>query len=270
MRTIRTACLAALCAGALATPAEAANRIEGTWSFGRGLVEITPAGGVGAYKGIVTRKLKFTFCPHPVRERMWEIVDLRNGTYRGSHINYHRRDCSRDPGAPALWRVRKQGKKELLDLCANDPGSKPPTTFTGDCKVLKRAAPPRDLSQTCGSDRARASRSGQDVCLEGPAELRTTGCVRRRGRVVHRFRIKLKKKSRGGGLVNRRSRVKAVRFKLDGKAKGTDRRPPFLVAMKGAKLKPGGHTLVADVRLQVPRSKKKRRKKLTFKFDACG
>lgn len=269
MRTIRTACLAALCAGALVAPAEAANRIEGTWAFKGGRVEITPAGGVGAYKGIITRRLKFAFCTHPLGERMWRIVDLANGTYRGSHINYHRTGCTRDPGARALWRVRKKRGRELLDFCANDPGSSPPT-FTRACHVLTRVAPARDLAVICGSGRVRSSAAGQDVCIEGPAELREFGCVRTRGEVLHRFRVELKKKPRGRGLVNRGSRVRLVKFRLDGKPKGGDRRTPFLVTMKGAKLKPGGHTLVADVRLQVPRSKKKLRKKLTFKFDACG
>lgn len=278
MRRLRVYCLAGVLAAVVATPAEAANRIEGTWSFGRGLVEITPAGTAGSYKGVIVRRLTFAKCAHPRGERMWRIFDLEDGTYRGSHVNYRTPDCQEDPGAPAIWRVRKVGRTQVLDFCANDPGTEAPSGFGGEnCRTLKRAAPARDLAQICGSGKVLVSqrrRSGQDLCVVGPRELRRYGCVRRRGRIVHQFDVVLKRKSRRRGLVPANARLKSVKFRLDRRAARADRRRPFRFSVKASKLAAGPHALVADALLRVPatKSEPKRsiRKKVRFKFDACA
>ena len=115
--------------------------------------------------------------------------------------------------------------------------------------------------ERCGRTR------GPNVCLEGPEDLRRLGCVRR-GDFVHRFRVKLKVR-RGGLLVNRRSRVRIVYFSLDRRAGGTDRKRPYYAEVDGRALRPGRHVLRADVRLRVPRSGQRFRKRLAFPFPTC-
>lgn len=276
MRVIRTCGLVLLCCGGLlAAPAHATNRIEGTWYFGVGLVEITPAGSPNVFKGTVYRRMQFSYCPHLPGERMWEIKPAESGIYRGTHINYFRKDCSRDPGAPSIWRVRKVEGTDILDFCSNDPGQPPPTEFNDRCVPLRRAAPARDLSRVCSSGpvaRTSGSRADKAVCVEGPAALRRNGCVSRRGRIVHRFNVKLRTKgtkARRGRLYDSRAKITYVRFKLDRRSKGTDRRSPFQLALKGKQLKKGTHVLLADVVLQTPGSKKRQRQQMAFRFDAC-
>jgi hypothetical protein len=70
--------------------------------------------------------------------------------------------------------------------------------------------------------------------------------------------------------VNRRSRVTLVIFTLDGRPNGTDGKRPFVATVFGTKLTPGKHTLTSDVRLQVPKTEKKFRKKFSFTFNTCG
>jgi len=103
---------------------------------------------------------------------------------------------------------------------------------------------------------------------DGDPDLQTFGCVRI-GNFLHRFAIALKKKVKGQ-KVNRLSRVTLVVFTLDGKADGKDTTRPFVAIVDGRTLTPGTHTLKADVRLQVPKTKKKFRKKFGFTFKACG
>jgi hypothetical protein len=127
------------------------------------------------------------------------------------------------------------------------------------------AGPPPAVSpapERCGTTR------GPRVCLEGPDDLRRLGCLRRGG-FVHRFRVKLKKR-RGGLLVNRSSRVRIVYFALDRGANGTDRKRPYYALVDGQSLRPGRHVLRADVRLRVPRTGQRFRKRLAFSFRTCG
>jgi hypothetical protein len=268
------ASLIALCLQLGTAPAQAASRIEGTWAFGKGRVEVTPYPFAGAFRGTIVRPLKFVACEHPVGEVMWQIVKKRKG-YQGSHVNYHRSDCSPDPGARAIWRVRRKGGKEYLDMCANPRGTPPPTTFTKDCRTLTRVAPARDLAVVCSAgpvwvrSAAAKKRPGRrDVCLEGPHELRDSGCLRRGEGVVHRFRAKLTTGPDRRAAVPRGSRVTRIRFRLDDTPAVLDRSAPFAFALKADQLAPGPHTLSAAIVLQ-PRRGRSIVKKLEFAFEAC-
>lgn len=119
---------------------------------------------------------------------------------------------------------------------------------------------------------------GPQACIEGPEDLARFGCLRQ-GPFSHRFRVRLKK-SRGGLLVNRVSRVTVVIFSLDRRAGGRDRRRPYLAFVDGRALTPGSHTLRADVRLRIPRYLQRRfprrfrrttyRRNLSLRFRTCA
>lgn len=269
MRTIRTISLTLLCVAGSASPAGAANPIEGLWSYGKGLVEVTPGGGEGVFKGVVMRKFAFSTCDHPEGERMWRIVDELDGTYHGTHVNY-KSDCSPDPGAPAIWRVlQRANDRDVLQFCANDPGDPPPTEFEGPgCRGLFRAAPARDVAQICSSGYVRASvaQNSTDLCLVGPRELRRTGCLRRSRQVLHRFEVKLR--DTGRATVPAGAKIKSVKFRHRGRTKGTDRRAPFRLALSGSEIKRRAQSVSADVLLTGADSARERRK-LTLDFDGC-
>ena len=85
----------------------------------------------------------------------------------------------------------------------------------------------------------------------------------------YRFKVPLKKLV-GGKKVNRRSRVTVVRFKLDGKRDGSDRKRPFVAGINVSKLADGKHVLSADIRLRVPGAKKTFRRRQKFGFSTCS
>jgi hypothetical protein len=74
---------------------------------------------------------------------------------------------------------------------------------------------------------------------------------------------------RGGKVVLRHARVTLVRFRLDGRRNGSDRRRPFVVGIDGARLKAGRHRLVADVSLRLPHGGRGQHRRLVLKFRAC-
>jgi hypothetical protein len=85
----------------------------------------------------------------------------------------------------------------------------------------------------------------------------------------YRFKVPLKK-LQGGKKVNRRSRVRVVTFKLDGKPDGSDRTRPFIAKIATARLSEGRHLLTADVLLQVPHSSTRIRRRQSFSFNTCA
>jgi concanavalin A-like lectin/glucanase superfamily protein len=85
----------------------------------------------------------------------------------------------------------------------------------------------------------------------------------------YRFKVPLKK-LQGGKKVNRRSRVRVVRFKLDGRADGSDSRRPFVANIKTARLAEGRHVLSADVLLQIPRTGARFHRRQSFSFSTCA
>jgi hypothetical protein len=89
------------------------------------------------------------------------------------------------------------------------------------------------------------------------------------GPFTYRFKVPLKK-LQGGKKVNRRSRVRVVKFKIDGKADGSDRKRPFVASINVSKLADGKHVLSADIKLQVPGTKKTFRRKQKFAFSTCS
>jgi hypothetical protein len=85
----------------------------------------------------------------------------------------------------------------------------------------------------------------------------------------YRFKVPLKKLV-GGKKVNRRSRVTTVKFKIDGKPDGSDRKRPFVAGINVSNLADGAHVLSADIRLRVPGTKKTFRRSQRFAFSTCG
>ena len=85
----------------------------------------------------------------------------------------------------------------------------------------------------------------------------------------YRFKVPLKK-LQGGRKVNRRSRVTVVRFKIDGKPDGSDRKRPFVASINSSKLRDGRHVLSAAITLRVPGTKKTFRRKQAFAFSTCA
>lgn len=256
MRGLLLMCLLAL---ACAAPASAADPIEGVWFFSGGEVTVDPS-GPGVFTGTVTKATTFDTCRHPAGQRMWHIERQPDGTYRGTHIRYISSTCEELPNSPSIWRVRTDAAtgRQVLDFCSNDPRTEgPPTAFDSSCLVLQRKAKPPDRTKACGTD----------TCIEGPADLRTIGCLRR-GAFKHRFKVGLKKR-RAGARVNRRSRVRLVTFTLDGKPNGKARRRPFVAVVNGATLTPGPHVLRATVKLRVPNTTKRFTRKLVFRFNGC-
>ncbi len=136
------------------------------------------------------------------------------------------------------------------------------------------APPPKSVTQPPGSCTA----APPNVCFSGPSDLQQFGCLRI-GNFKHRFGVALKK-TRAGLIVNRVSRVKLVKFSLDGGTAGSDNRRPYVIFVSGLVLKPGSHVLRATVSMQVPKSLVKRypkrfrktkfTRKLRFPFKTCA
>jgi hypothetical protein len=70
--------------------------------------------------------------------------------------------------------------------------------------------------------------------------------------------------------VNRRSRVRLVRFFLDNRPNGNDRRRPFLAIVRGSTLTAGPHILRATISLRVPNSRLRFTRRITYSFNGCG
>ena len=144
----------------------------------------------------------------------------------------------------------------ILDFYTAPPGGGEPTADNPAtrCSTLERAKPPgRPPEQVCVVG----------ACLIGPGEAREVGCVRR-GDFTHRFRVRLRTSAR------RRLRVRLVRFRLDRRRNGSDRRSPFMARVRGTRLAPGPHVLAAEVRLARRGSRRVvRRTLLRYRFDAC-
>jgi hypothetical protein len=85
----------------------------------------------------------------------------------------------------------------------------------------------------------------------------------------YRFKVPLKKLV-GNKKVNRRSRVTTVKFQIDGKADGSDRKRPFVASINVSNLADGTHVLSADIRLRVPGTGKTFRRKQKFGFSTCS
>jgi hypothetical protein len=175
------------------------------------------------------------------------------------------RDGSPIPGAVGQTYTltpADDGHAIVCRVTATNPGG---TAQASSPQLVVQLAKPAETPPTkCGAGQA----GGNSVCLQGPQDLAIFGCVRI-GNFQHRFPIALKKKVKGV-TVNRLSRVTVVIFKLDSKPNGKDSKRPFFAVVDGTKLTPGSHTLKADVRLQVPTTKKKFRKQFSFTFKTCG
>lgn len=258
MHPRRLALPAVLLLAAFAAPsAQAADPIEGTWFFEGGQVEVEPT-GPGTFSGTVTRATRFAACTHPAGQRMWKLGRGADGVYRGSHIRYISSTCQELPNSPTIWRVREEQDRQVLDFCSNDPRDGAPTEFGPSCLQLERAKPAPDRTKACAR--------GQEVCVRGATDLRRIGCIRRTAR--HRFGVRVERGGRDR-LVSSRSRVRLVRFSLDGGRARTDRRRPFLNTVRGSGLTPGPHILRATVSLRTPGRNRAVTRRVVYRFNVC-
>jgi hypothetical protein len=265
---IRAAICVVVASAALAAPAAAVQPIEGSWFYEGGEVLVEPT-GPGTFKGTVVRATRLATCTHPAGQRMWEISGS-GSSYTGTH-DWFFSDCRENPDGQATWNVRApSGGRQQLDFCTARPGTGAPgpSNPATRCHTLERSKPAENRTQSCAGG-TQTSQTNRQVCIDGPADLRTIGCLRRGG-FIHRFRVKLKKRTRGGQLVNRLSRVRIVRFTLDGRPNGRDRRRPFLAVVNGATLTPGAHVLRARIDLRVPNSRRRFRRNITYRFNGCA
>lgn len=243
-------------------PASAADRIEGTWNYGGGRVKVEPT-GPGTYRGTVIAATRFLACEHPVGERMWQISGAATG-YAGTHQWFLEGSCLPAPGGKAIWVVREENARFLLDFCTAPPNQGEPVSSNPStvCTTLERAKPPaQPATQVCVLG----------TCLGGAADTQTIGCVRR-GALTHRFPVRLRTR---GNRRMRGMRVRVVVFRLDGRRIGRKRRRPFTARVRGARLTPGPHVLSATVTLRqtrrAARGKRPRtaRTVLKYTFRAC-
>lgn len=271
----RTAALmAALALAALASPAVAgaAQPIEGTWNYLGGQVLVEPASGAaGRFDGTVVVATRFGSCVHPVGERMWAIAG-GGASYSGTHQWFDANSCTGTQPGAATWTVRETGDRFLLELCTAQPGEGTPVrgSSTTSCNTLDRAKPPGGSPTSAPgtpSERPSPAREGAlacsgPACMVVPSAARGAGCLRR-GTFTHRFAIRLRRSER------RSTRLLAARFTLDWKPNGVDRRPPFQARVRGSKLTPGSHLLIADVRLRRAGGGATRHRRLAVRFDGC-
>ena len=249
-----TTVLALAALAALPASARAVEPIEGTWAYQGGRVLVEPT-GPGAFKGTVTAATRFLSCDHPVGERMWSISG-RGSAYSGTHQWFEEPGCAPAPGGSATWTVRDAGDVFLLDFCTAPPGEGAPTPENPAtrCSTLQRARPPAPTpQQVCVAD----------ACLIAPGEAQAIGCIPRTD-FTHRFVLRLRRS------VRRRLRVRVVRFTVDGRRNGSDRRAPFVARVRGSALAPGRHVLAARVRIVRRGSRRTvRRVLLRYAFRAC-
>ncbi|MEX2196141.1 MAG: hypothetical protein WD844_12725 [Thermoleophilaceae bacterium] len=258
MNPRRLALPAVLLAAAFAAPpAHAADPIEGTWFFEGGQVEVEPT-GPDRFSGTVTRATRFADCVHPAGQLMWKLERGADGVYRGTHIRYIVGSCQELPNSPTIWRVREEQDRQVLDFCSNDPRDGAPTEFGPSCIQLERAKRAPDRTKACAR--------GQEVCVRGATDLRRIGCVRPTRR--HGFSLLIARRGRDR-LVSPRSRVRLVRFSLDGGRARTDRRRPFRNTVSASRLAPGPHILRATVSLRSPNRRKAVTRRVVYRFNVC-
>ena len=262
MRAARAA-LVALAFLLLCEGAWAAEPIEGAWLFEGGEVLVEPAAALGSFTGTVVRPTKFIDCAHPKGERMWTLAG-EGEAYAGSHEWFTRTDCSTQAPGEATWLVRESEDRYLLVLCTAPPGAGAPTSSNPltQCSTLERA-------KAVEPDEPGTARPSPPQVCSGPACLAVVprpgaeaGCLPR-GRFTHRFSLKLKRTERG------RLRVRAVRFVLDWKRNGVDRRSPWIARVDASRLRAGSHLLLADVRLASRRTGRTTVRRLSYRFGVC-
>jgi hypothetical protein len=255
-----------------AAPARAAEPIEGAWLFEGGQVLVEPGAGPGTFMGTVVRPTRFIDCAHPRGERMWTLSGAGEA-YTGTHRWFTSADCSAQAPGEATWRVRESGDRYLLVLCTAPPGAGSPTSSNPrtQCSTLERAKPADpdpDAPGDTASERGEEPRSSPPVACSGPACLVAPGprgaggCVPR-GRFSHRFALRLRRGARG-------LRVRLVRFTLDWKPNGVDRRSPWVARVDGRRLAPGPHLLLADVRLARRTTRRTVVRRVSYRFTSCG
>jgi hypothetical protein len=64
--------------------------------------------------------------------------------------------------------------------------------------------------------------------------------------------------------------VTTVRFKIDGKPDGSDRKRPFIASINASKLADGAHVLSAEIRLRVRGTRRTFRRHQRFAFSTCS
>lgn len=173
--------------------------------------------------------------------------------------------CSSPAPSFAVGASGKQVTASVSDALSGPAASKASAAASTSSAGKKTAT-------VTGTDRAGNSGSASCPYTVAPLSSVPVKSLKRclpTGPFNYRFKVPLKK-LQGGKKVNRRSRVRVVRFKIDGKADGTDRKRPFIASINASKLAEGKHVLSADIQLQVPGTKKTFRRKQKFAFSTCA
>jgi len=131
----------------------------------------------------------------------------------------------------------------------------------GAVGTLAVPSPPPATAVTTSVERPSIICSGP-ACVAGPRALRSAGCLARSD-VRYDFALRLRRSQR------HRLRVIRVRFTLDWKPAGVDRRAPAVARVGGSTLAPGEHLLLADVRLRSRRTGKSSHRRVPMKFYGC-
>jgi hypothetical protein len=111
--------------------------LAGDWSYSGGVVRVV--GNLPRLLGTVVQRTRFSVCPHPKGEVVWEVTGGGSGLYTGTNFGFAGRSCLRReqhraafvPVADALY-VRIARRPGV------DPGVCGPAT---DCIALRRAGP---------------------------------------------------------------------------------------------------------------------------------
>lgn len=113
-----------LATAAVAGARSAADPIEGTWSFSGGAVTVT-AQGAGRFTGTVTKETRFSTCPHPVGQAMWQISAAGGGNYTGTHVGFtDLSTCTAaNPPFSATWKLKESAGAYGLEFCDNVVGN---------------------------------------------------------------------------------------------------------------------------------------------------
>lgn len=132
-----------------ASPAAAAEPIEGSWFYDGGEILIERTGD-GVARGTIVRPTRLAQCTHPAGEQIWALSGTGT-TYVGTHQWFRTLGCTPNPGGQATWVVGgAEGTQQTLRLCTRSPdvGGPPALGPTGlpldahtRCHELRRARP---------------------------------------------------------------------------------------------------------------------------------
>lgn len=116
-RSLLVSLVILLACAALPAAAQAADPIEGTWSFNGGEITLL-AQPDGSFRGTVVKATTFDTCPHAVGEYIWtDVRQQPDGQYWGGH-QWLNSDCSPASIGRNAWRLLQNEQGEtFLRVC---------------------------------------------------------------------------------------------------------------------------------------------------------